>query len=194
MFAPDSLARDLDGQFRAGDEDAVRAAWEHWSGLVHRLCRRSLSAADADDVTQQVFIEAWRKRDRYDPSRGPLPAWLLGIARLRVLDQLRRPRAEPVGTDIAGGSGERATADDVDALADRLLVADALARLPDTQRRVLELAYHQDLGHRDIAGQLGLPVGTVKSHLARGLARLRVGLELSRGASEPASAGPAGTG
>lgn len=193
MFAPDSLARDLDGRFRAGDEDALRAAWDHWSGLVHRLCRRSLAEADADDVTQQVFIEAWRKRDRYDPARGPLPAWLLGIARLRVLDQLRRRRPEPVGTEVAEDV-DHAAGDRVDALADRLLVADALARLPDTQRRVLELAYHHDLGHRDIAATLDLPVGTVKSHLARGLARLRVGLELIRGAPDPATAGPAGAG
>lgn len=159
-------------RFRAGDEDALRAAWQRWGGLVYALCLRGLpNAADAEDVTQQVFVDAWRSRERYDPALGSLSTWLVAIARRRVIDRLRSLQRTPVPV---GDAGLDVTVEpEIERTADRLLVAEALAGLPEPRRRVLELAFYADLTHVQIAERLELPLGTVKSHLRRGLTALR---------------------
>jgi RNA polymerase sigma factor (sigma-70 family) len=172
-------AEGLAARFAAGDEHALRAAYEEFGALVFGYCKRSLaSASDAEDATQQTFVDAWRSRDRFDPGRGSLAGWLLGIARHKVFDQLRSGerrasllvRAEPAAA-LAGASPEP------DIVLDQMVVADALRRLPDAQRRALELSFFQDLTHPQISDALGLPIGTVKSHIRRGLANLRAHLE-----------------
>lgn len=158
--------------FVDGDEDALRLAWDAWGGLVYAFCYRSLpSPQDAEDVTQQVFVDAWRGRGRFDPAMGTMPGWLLGIARNKVVDRLRLLQRTPMPTDRPADTAviERG----IDQAADRMLVTAALARLPDERRRVLELAFFDDLTHTQIATRLDLPLGTVKSHLRRGLEYLR---------------------
>ena len=155
------------------DED-LRVVYEEWGGMVLAYATRLLaSAADAEDVTQQTFIAAWEQRRRFDTGRGQLPAWLLGVARNKVRDRLRASaRQSRLGDRLRGRRGDAAEPAD-DGLADRLLVADTLRRLPDEQRRVLELAFYGQQTQPEIADQLGLPLGTVKSHARRGLERLR---------------------
>jgi RNA polymerase sigma factor (sigma-70 family) len=160
--------------------DGLRAAYETWSPLVFTFALRSLrSRADAEDVTQQVFISAWRGRATYDPARGSLQAWLMGIARREVVDRYRARSRQPLAV---GMDGHDTPTDDVELndLADRLVVAAALRRLPDEQRRLLEMAFYDDHTHVAIADRTGLPLGTVKSHLRRGLERLRRELEAAR--------------
>lgn len=143
--------------------------------MVFALCQRGLpTQADAEDVTQQVFAEAWRGREGFDPAIGSLPAWLLGIARHKIVDRLRVLQRTPIPTEERN---ERVALFDTDRVADRLLVTDALARLPEVRRKVVELAFFEDLTHRQIAARMGLPLGTVKSHLRRGLALMRHTLE-----------------
>jgi RNA polymerase sigma factor (sigma-70 family) len=126
---------------------------------------------DADDVLQRVFYEVWRHNGRYDPSRS-LPAWVLGIARKRAIDHLRRRRNLPVAldkvADVVGDDGRELA----ERYGRRLEVRDALDRLPDEQREVLVLAYFGGLTQSEIATHLGVPLGTVKARTFRGLRRL----------------------
>lgn len=167
----------------AGGDDALHVAWERFGSLVFTYCRRALGDHDsAADCTQETFVSAWRSRDRFDPSKGTLAGWLMGIARYRVLDARRAapriptPRADDETVDIAEPASPME-----DALADRLLLAHALETLPERPRRVVELAFHGDLTHQQIAMRLDLPLGTVKSDMRRALVRLRDHMEGGEG-------------
>lgn len=190
LAADDEL--ELAERFRAGDELVLRELFDRYGGLVHRLALTCLARHhEAEDVTQATFVAAWRGRQTYDPDRGTLAGWLLGIARRQVIDRLRvidRERSTvaavrqlvPVQPDAP--SPER--------VVDQLLVVDELSRLTPDQRRVMELAFFDDLTHPQIAGVTGLPLGTVKSHIRRGLDRLRTRWEVDGAArgSRPAGA------
>jgi len=190
---------ELASRFAAGDDTALREAYERWAGVIYRLGQRTLPAlADAEDLTQATFVAAWKGRGGYDPSRGALPAWLFGIARRQVVDRLRAlERERRAVRAVEAGGGTSAPADveaAADRVLDRLVVADQLRRLAADQRRVVQLAFYDDLTHTQIAGVTGLPVGTVKSHLRRGLQRLRTSWEeVDRAAPRSRAAGPAGS-
>ena len=169
--------------FRAGDERALAEAFARWSSLVYSLALRSLGEpADADDATQRVFVSAWQSRHTYDPGRIRLPGWLIGIARHRIAD-VHEQRARQRRSDQAYASnthlGER---DATEAVADRILIAAELEKLEPTPQAIMHLAFFDDLTHSQIAETLGLPLGTVKSHIRRSLARIRKTLEVNDGA------------
>lgn len=161
--------------FRAGDERALRLAYERFGPAVFHLAARGLaSTTDAEDVTQATFVAAWLGRESFDPARGSMLGWLLGIARRKVVDRLRALTREQRVTDSARRQPDPPPAGATpDQVVDRLVVADELAQLPPEQRRVLELAFYDDLTHPQIAAVTGLPLGTVKSHLRRGMAKLK---------------------
>jgi RNA polymerase sigma factor (sigma-70 family) len=167
--------------FAAGEEWALRAAYEQHAELIYRVALRALGqVSDAEDVVQATFVSAWRGRDTFDPRRGSLAGWLVGIGRRRTIDVLRaRLRDQRDVTALA--ATEPADPSSRDDLAQRavdvVVVADGLAELPEPQRRVLELAFFDDLTHHQIAAATGLPLGTVKSHVRRGMTRLRHRLE-----------------
>ncbi|WP_240645693.1 sigma-70 family RNA polymerase sigma factor [Georgenia sp. SYP-B2076] len=173
--------------FRDGQPDAMRAAYQRWSPLVYTIALRSLgSVSDAEDVTQQVFVAAWRGRARFDPDRAPLASWLVGITRHVVADtherRTRERRAQDAATATAGEEGVVGY-EDPSRVVDRVIVADAVAGLGDPQREILTLAFYDDLTHVQIAERVGLPLGTVKSHIKRSLQRLRARLEVADEAS-----------
>lgn len=178
-------------RFRRGDETALREVYDRYGGLVYRLGLSCLTAHhEAADVTQATFVAAWRGRGTYDPDRGTLAGWLLGIARRQAVDRLRalrrdRDLATAARAADVGYSGEPAP----ERVVDRLVIVDELRRLSPEQRRVVELAFFDDLTHVQIAGVTGLPLGTVKSHLRRGLERLRTRWEVDGAARGPRSAG-----
>ena len=154
-------------------DEVLRRVWDRYGTLVHTFCVRAVGDRDlAADCVQETFVSAWRSRDRFDPARGSLPGWLLGIARHRVHDAYRslartpRARHEP---DDGGAVVDTEPAE----LVERLLVADALATLAPRPREVLELAFYTGLSQREIADQLQMPLGTVKSDMRRALLRLR---------------------
>jgi len=165
----------LERRFRAGDERALAAAYERWAPLVHTLALRSLGeVADAEDVVQRTFVSAWEGRSGFDPQRGRLAGWLVGIARHRIADAHEtRTRLRDLRDRLEGVEQEQHEPD----LADRLLVADEIAHLDAVAQQVMRLAFYDDLTHTQIAERLGLPLGTVKSHIRRSLQRLRSRLE-----------------
>jgi RNA polymerase sigma-70 factor (ECF subfamily) len=161
-----------------GNEDCVAAAYQRWGGLIHALARRSLGdAREAEDVTQAVFLAAWRGRFGYRSDRGTLAGWLIGIAHRKVADAL----AARTRRSVIAARACSASAPDVDArpdsALDRVVVTHELARLPAAQRQVLCMAFYWDLTHAEISERTGLPLGTVKSHSRRGLRRLRLRLQ-----------------
>jgi RNA polymerase sigma-70 factor (ECF subfamily) len=165
----------LDDRFAAGDPAALREAYDRHGGTVYGIALRCVGAHhDAEDITQQVFVRAWRGRTTFDPRRGELGGWLVGITRRQVADRLSARFRERDVTDRAGRvAGTAAPSPVPDQVVDAMVVADEMNQLPPRMRTVLELAFFDDLTHQQIAALTGLPLGTVKSHLRRGLERLR---------------------
>ena len=175
---------DVAALFRKGRPEALALVYERHGALVYTIALRSLGAApDAEDVTQQVFVSAWRSRDTFDPERGGLAGWLAAITRRKVIDLLRS-RQRDVGA-VRAAIGQAVTSGGqvpVDQVIDRVVLADEMARLGEPQRLIMTLAFYTDLTHDQIARTLQLPVGTVKSHIRRSLLRLRARLEADDGA------------
>jgi RNA polymerase sigma factor (sigma-70 family) len=167
----------LDVAFASGEAD-LRSVYDEHGGLIYSICRRALDEHTANDVTQEVFVSAWKARHQYDPQRGALGAWLVGIAKRRIIDHLRSERrhadrraAEPIEHTDPHGETE------LGRTIDRIVVADAMRSLPDRARNVITLAYLEGLTHHEITDRTGLPLGTVKSDIRRGLTRIRACLE-----------------
>lgn len=176
----DAVAR----RFQAGDDSALEEAYQRWSALVYTSAVRAVgNEADAADITQAVFVGAWKSRAGFDAAKGSLPGWLMTLTRRRIADHWR-DRARHVRRVEAVAQMEPDEPQEVaaDAVIDRVVLADELERLGDPQRRIVELAFFQDLTHTQIASLLNLPVGTVKSHIRRSLERLRRRLEVDGGA------------
>ncbi|MET7599215.1 sigma-70 family RNA polymerase sigma factor [Streptomyces sp. NPDC005481] len=167
---------DLVEGFVAGDERSLAVAYRRWGALVHTLAWRSLGdTREAEDVTQQVFLAAWRGRAGYRADRGVFAGWLVGITRRKIADALT---ARARRSDLVAAAGSALAAADHSAqhpesVLDRVLLRHELARLPAPQRRVLHLAFYEDLTQTQIAQRTGWPLGTVKSHARRGLLQLR---------------------
>lgn len=170
----------LDDRFAAGDESALKEAFDLHGPLVYGICRRSVGS-DADDVTQQVFVSAWKSRERFCPEKGSLAGWLTGIAKFKCIDHLRAAgRRLPVAPSSELGErmpDEGTSSTDVGRVADRLLLNSVLETLPEERRRVVTLCFFDDLTHQEISEHLAMPLGTVKSHVRRGLETLRRELE-----------------
>lgn len=166
-----SPMRSLGVRLAAGEVAALEDCYRRLGPMVLAYLRRYVPPADAEDVLQKVFVELWRHTDRYDPNR-PLEGWVLGIARKRAIDHLR---AQPRGVVSLDGVREL-TGDDGREAADRYAwaadVHRALGLLPDPQREVLRLAYFDQLTQSEIADRLSIPLGTVKTRMARGMQRL----------------------
>ena len=175
---PELVDGSLDHAFAAGRAD-LRAVYDAHGRLVYSMCRKALNPDAAKDVTQEVFVSAWRGRSQFEPSRGNLAQWLVGITKRRIVDHLRSEgrHANRRADDDAPTPVDVHAEPTVDRLADRMLVVDALAQLTDRARQVIEMAYVHDLTHQQIAEQTGLPLGTIKSDIRRGLERIRRHLE-----------------
>lgn len=181
---PELVDGALDEAFAAGRVE-LRAVYDAHSRLVYSMCRKALGSDAANDVTQEVFVSAWKGRDQFDPTRGNLAQWLVGITKRRIIDHLRSEgrhssrRADADAGELAPIPTELHSEPTVERLADRMLVVDGLSQLTDRARQVIEMAYVADLTHQQIAERTGLPLGTIKSDIRRGLERIRKHLEPS---------------
>jgi RNA polymerase sigma factor (sigma-70 family) len=148
-----------------GSEPAFEELRYRYRRAVEQACR-SIVGGELEDCAQEVFVRIWRKASLYDRGRGSAPAWLLTVARRTALN-FRRRRELPLPEELADESGA-VEAPDVD----RFWVEAALERLPERERLVIELAYFRDLSQRQVAAELRVPLGSVKSWTRRGLNRL----------------------
>ncbi|MFE5670283.1 ECF RNA polymerase sigma factor SigK [Agromyces sp. NPDC056523] len=162
----------------AGDRGAFSRLYDETAPRVYGLVRRVLvDAAQAEEVTQDVFLEAWQTAARFDPARGAAAAWLLTLAHRRAVDRVRsvhaaRERDLRTGIrDVDVPVDEVAEAAEIAVEHDR--VRGALAELGPAQRECLALAYYGGFTQSEIAARLGLPLGTVKTRLRDGMIRLR---------------------
>lgn len=161
----------------AADEEALAESYRRFGALVHTIALRSVGGHhDAEDITQQVFVALWKGRESLDPASGSLAGWLTVVTRRRCADhhaaRSRRTRDE----HVLAREAERSVPDPADA-ADRVLIADELAALGDPRATIIRMAILEDRRQADIADELELPLGTVKSHVRRGLIHLRSRLE-----------------
>jgi RNA polymerase sigma-70 factor (ECF subfamily) len=150
-------------------------------GAVYSVARRIVGTeGDAEEVTQEVFLYAWEKSDRFDAARGSMLAWLLTLARSRAIDRLRQRRSQDrrregltreveIDLPAAGASPERM----LDLVVAREAVKRALDGLPREQREPIEIAYFEGLSQSEIATRLEAPLGTIKTRMRQGMMRLR---------------------
>jgi RNA polymerase sigma-70 factor (ECF subfamily) len=154
-----------------GDERALEDGYRLYGSMVLRYLQRFVGTDDAEDLLQVVFLEVWRSRAKIDPSL-PIEGWLFGIARKRSIDHLRRRRHDVVSVetvrDLVGEDG----AEFADKMAWSAEVQSALAGLSSDQREAITLSYFGGLSQREIAEHLGVPMGTVKARMARGMRAL----------------------
>ena len=173
----------LGARFAAGDDGALRAVFDRYGPLVARLARASLAdPADVDEIVQNTFVSAWNSRASYIPAPSGMTAWLLSITRRRVVDLLRSRERQRRDADVVlatpnGSLGSGFERESPERVVDRLVVTDQLNLLPPAQQQVLLLAFYGGLTHVEIADRTGLPLGTVKSQLRRGMERLRARLD-----------------
>ena len=170
-------------RMRLGDETALEALYGRYGGLVYTLALRIVGDPElAREVLQDTFLCSWDGRETYEPERGRVPWWLMGIARNRAVDLLRsrshqarlREQERPApGAHV----GEPHQAGTTDAVVLRHTVLEALDSLSDVQRKAIELAYYGGLTHAEIARHLGQPLGTIKSRIREAMERLRTLLD-----------------
>lgn len=186
---------ELLGLTTSGDERALEAIYDRYGRLAYGLAYRLLrNVTLAEDAVQETFLGIWRSAATFMPERGSARTWILTLTHRRTIDLLRREERrrsgssydtpDPVGEDSHEVACNRAL---------RKHVQSALKRLPDDQRRVLELAYYVGFTQTEIAERLGEPLGTIKSRTFHGLTRLRALLaDTAAPAQRPARvAGPA---
>jgi RNA polymerase sigma-70 factor (ECF subfamily) len=179
----------LDGVAR-GDANAMQQCMDRFGGLVWAIARRmTRSRADAEDAVQEVFVDVWRSARRYDPAQGTEKVFVATIARRRLIDRIRRGRLMQYTVDETALDdvrfAEPGTEGEIRVEAER--AARAVARLRPQQQRILRMGLLEGMTHSEIAGATGLPLGTVKTLMRRGLIQARQWLDIHPSDVRPAT-------
>lgn len=183
----DAALEKLIRRMAGSDSRAMEALYDATISRVYSLVRRfAPDDASAQDVTQEVYLQAWQQAQRFDSTRGVAMAWLLNLARSRALDAWRKAISSPVlasseVADIAANKLADALqpTDFLEAADRKALLYTALQQLPAPTRQMLSLAFFHDMSHGEISAHLHMPLGTVKSTLRRALLSLREHLQQS---------------
>ena len=163
----------------AGNRDAFARLYDAVSPTVYGVALRILrDPAEAEEAALDAFLQIWKQASRFDDRRGSAISWILVLVRSRAIDRLRSRRSvremeRPMAPEHEPGGGAEDAIHDTWAGEQRAILRRALAELPDSQRRALELAYFEGLTHVELAERLGEPIGTVKTRIRLGLMKLR---------------------
>jgi RNA polymerase sigma-70 factor (ECF subfamily) len=159
----------------AGNDDALRAIYARFCRPVYTMGLRLLGSREAaEELTQDVFVTAWRKAGRFDPQRGRLSTWLMTIAHNLAVDRLRRDTGVTRPTLVLVDEVPDAPGlDQEDLLMERDAAVRALSSLSEAERRLLTRAYFRGMTAREIAETDGIPLGTVKTRLRSALIKVR---------------------
>ena len=157
------------------DDTALAELYDRFGTLAYATALRTLrDAALAQDAVQDAFLQVWRSAPRFHAEKGSARVWLLTLVHRRAVDLVRREQRRRTSPEEAAPEARTAGADEAVWLTlERTRVQDALAQLPDQQREVLELAYWGGFTQSELAERLAQPLGTIKSRMFAGLARLR---------------------
>nr|WP_230208982.1 sigma-70 family RNA polymerase sigma factor [Tetrasphaera sp. HKS02] len=161
-----------------GDESAFADLYDAVAARVYGLVLRVVrDRSQSEEVTQEVFLDIWRTSARFDPSLGSPLGWILTIAHRKAVDRVRSAQASTNREDVYGSRNRDrdydVTSDTVERRLDAQRVRHALDSLTETQRGAVELAYFGGYTHTEVAGLLGVPLGTAKTRIRDGLIRLR---------------------
>lgn len=178
-------SEELLGRAALGDEHAFSALYDRLAGPIFGTVLQVLhSRAHAEEVTQEVLLEIWRKAAQFDPARGKIMTWALTIAHRRAIDRVRSEQSARDREDRVEQLDLRQPYDDVVEAAlsteEYDLVRKALSVLTDLQRESILLAYFHGLTCREVAEKLGVAIGTVKTRMRDGMVRLRDALGANR--------------
>ena len=171
--------RELIARIERRDASALALLYDRYGSRLTGLAYRILGeTGEAEEVLQEVFLYVWRAASSFDGGRGTVLAWLIVATRSRSIDRLRARRSAPSArAQSIEDAPERAAGDDLEAQISgrewESVCRSAMAELPPDQRRVLELAYFEDLTQQEIASKTGIPLGTVKTRARLGLMKLR---------------------
>jgi RNA polymerase sigma-70 factor (ECF subfamily) len=172
----------------AGDGDAVQECMDRYGGLVWSLARR-MAPAMAEDAVQEIFIDLWKSAGRFDASKASDKTFIATVARRRLIDRLRRQGRRPQTSSLPEPDEPTAepSVDDhlvIERGAEARSAARYLDALRPEQRQVIRLSVVEGMSHSEIADATGIAIGTVKSHIFRGLAKVRARLADAQAAAE----------
>jgi RNA polymerase sigma factor (sigma-70 family) len=178
--SPSRTDEPLLAQIARGDRGAAERVLERYKGLVWSLAKRALETeADAEDATQDIFLEVWKSASRYDGTIASEATFIAMIARRRLIDRRRkigrRPTEEAIYDDTPPTTIPASLSQEDRETA--AIARDAMTELSDEQQRVLQLSIFHNQSHEKIANSTGIPLGTVKTHARRGLIKLRAIIE-----------------
>lgn len=163
----------------AGDEGALAALYDRYSGMLFAMLVRTLRDPQAaEEILQDLFLQLWRGAARFDATRGSLPAWLMVIGRNRALSRLRTREHREIPEDIEAFPANAVPSSvNLEDDAERSLLMEklrsAMATLPAEQREAVELAYFEGMTQTEIAARTGSPLGTVKSRVRSAMQSLK---------------------
>ncbi|CAN5409399.1 sigma-70 family RNA polymerase sigma factor [soil metagenome] len=169
---------ELLARVKEGDQAAFSALYDDISPRVFGLIRRLLvDFSQSEEVTQEVFLEIWQSASRYEPSKGGAATWILTMAHRRAVDRIRSSQASRDRDVKIGIRDHVAQYDNVESTVETTIeherVKQAMSKLTELQRQAVTLAYYGGFSHSEVAAQLKVPIGTVKTRLRDGMIRLR---------------------
>ncbi len=184
------MGKSLLPRIARGERDAVAQCVDRYGNLVWSLARRFIAdRGDAEDAVQEIFIDLWSNAGRYDTAKGTEMTFVAMIARRRLIDRVRKAKREPLQEDIESvpelaGPGPELDLETRDAAA---RAGELMRVLKPEQQQIIRLAVYHGCSHQTIATKMGLPLGTVKTHLRRGLLRIRDGMAARIGPGKEAT-------